>query len=87
MEVLYTLSLDPGTQGPGSGGGGGQNSLILSNRNCLRSSDSPGGGTSGGKSLADGVQLLSYSMFISLSGLVMEYLTVMIPGLVAVNVR
>ena len=66
--------------------GGGQNSLILSNRYCLRSSDSPGRGTNGGNSLANGVQLLLCSMFISLSGLVMESLTVTIPGLVAVNV-
>ena len=33
----------------------GQNSLILSNRYCWRSCDSPGGGMMGGKSVGDGV--------------------------------
>ena len=37
----------------------GQNSLILSKRYCLRSSDSPGGGMMGGKSVGDGVHFSS----------------------------
>ena len=37
----------------------GQNSLILSNRYCWRSCDSPGGGMMGGKSVGDGVHFSS----------------------------
>ena len=57
--------------------------LILSNKYCCRSSDSPGGGMMGGRSVVVGFQLLSCMRFISLSGLVTESFTITRPGLVS----
>ena len=59
-----------------------RNSLILSNRYCWHSCDSPGGGMMGGKSFGDGVHFSSSGICTSLSGLSTLSLTITYPGLV-----
>ena len=65
----------------------GQNSLILSNKYCRRSSERPGGWMIGGRLDTLGFQLLSFKRLTSLSGLVKESFTVAIPGLTEENVK
>ena len=66
---------------------GGQNSRILSNRYCLLSIDSPGGGMIDGKSSLFGSQLLFFTRTISRSGLFTVSFTTADPGFVSVKVR